>query len=188
MSENNLFPDLNSKNDFSSTDVFPGFINADAGIDLRKEMRNIIHGTGGISQKGHWIIFRRYDLTKKSKFFNEVTSEGVGGPQHPFSDELILTRHITVESPTPGEFEAAPGIIRAPGRMYFFEYTVKPRPDDVILEIDVDNHTIKPDLAKLKEPFVERFNIKLVDPHRGDNGRIEFYKVHAVRDAITWAG
>ena len=186
-----LFPNLlDSRDSRTSSDIslFGTYEAVDAGIDLRKEMHNILYGTGGRTQKGHWVILRRYDTTKTTEFYNEVTKESVGGPKHPYSDELILTRCITYSQMQPGEYEATPGIIRAPSRVYYFEYTVNPTEDDVIFEFSWDNHNIMPRLSQLSEPYLQRWNIKLVDPHRCDRGRIEFYKAHVVKDDITYQG
>lgn len=156
-------------------------------INMRVELDAILRGDGSTPAQGHWIIYRRFDLTRRSQYWNEEYRESAGGPSWVHSDEIILCRHtqITAGSLTRFfEMELPPGMIHVDFRIYYVEHTVKPKPEDVIYEIDWDDHSVKPTLDDIPLPDVAMFNINDVVPLRGDNGRIEFYACLSRRETV----
>ena len=46
-----------------------------------------------LSKYGHKVIYRRYQVGSKSKYFDETTGQGKGGPSWEYSDEVVTVRH-----------------------------------------------------------------------------------------------
>lgn len=151
-------------------------INATDSIDLRKEMYDLLHTKG----KGHWILYRRYDRTRYSKYYNEETSEAVGGPKYEFSDEFYKCRR---EERPNNRSLVEPGQFHIPFGNIYFEYNVNPRQGDEIFEIALDeNGEIVYPIQKLR-----RFTINQVIPWREQNhGRIEYFEVLVRDEVIKW--
>ena len=167
-----------------------GDVNLSPGeIDLRKEFHTILFGNGVDPQRGHWIIYRHMDLTQPSAEYNPVTGEGKGGTMWKYNDEIRMCRDQVVRSRTTmgaAEQDTPAGLLPVPYRVFYFEYDLKPQQEDVIFEINWDNHAIKPTLDQVKPPHVERFDIKLIHPNRDLYGRIEYYAIIALGDQVSW--
>lgn len=156
-------------------------------IDMRTEMDAILRGDGSTPGQGHWVLYRRFDKTTRSKYWDTEYRESTGGPSWEFSDEITLVRHtqITAGSLTRFfEMELPPGMIHVDFRIYYMEYTVKPKIEDEIYELDWDDHSIKPRVEDLTLPDIAKYNINDMVPLRGDNGRIELYACLCRRENV----
>lgn len=185
MANMNLFP-----TDYSHNDVLFGRLSLGTEIDLRKELSIILRGSpGGEPQRGHWVIYRRYDLSRKSQYYNETTGEGKGGPAWEYTDELWLTRRVQLRSGSSifsAEQDAPPGLLPVPYITYYFEHTLNPKIQDEIYEFEWADHTVTPTLDKIKTPYTERQNIKLISPYRDIGGRLEYYAILVMGDVVSW--
>lgn len=155
-----------------------------AAIDLRAEMDKILRGDGVVPAQGHWILYRRFDLTRHSVYWSEEYREAMGGPAWEYSEELLLTRHTSMTRGMMPFFEMhiAPGVLGVGYRVYYLEYNVMPKKEDVIYELDVDDHSVKPAMVGLEA--VQMFNILETVPYRGDNGRIEYWACLSREESI----
>ena len=179
--------------------LFPSNYSADPGlftdisgleIDLRAELDIILNGGGSEPQRGHWVVYRRYDLTQHSEYWNPQTNEGKGGPAYVHTDELWITRRVQLRSGSAifsAEQQTTPGLLPVPYDVYYFKHTLAPKIQDEIYEITWDDHTTKPDIDNLPKPFVERHNIQLITPLRDINGRIEYYAILTMSDVSKWS-
>lgn len=156
-------------------------------IDLRSEVSEILYGSSSKPQRGHYIVYRRIDLNQTvSGVYDEVYKSGVGGLGHSYKDYVIMTRRDPIFAPEDNEAQTPMGLLEGARNGYYFEYTVKPRIQDQIFEIDWDDHTIKPSLSQIPKPYVEKYNIKEVYPYRSDGGRIEFWVAFVNKDFVNY--
>lgn len=156
-------------------------------INLRTEFQNLLYGTPNTPQKGHWVVYRRFDLTQTaSGYYDEVYREGVGGPAHPYTDTVVLTRTDPLFDPNKDEAQTPMGVLEGGIFVYYFEYDLRPSIDDQIFEIDWDDHTQKPNLSQIPTPYQDKWNIHSVFPHRADSGRIEYWTTYCNRDRISY--
>lgn len=156
-------------------------------IDLRKELHNLLHGSQAVNRIGQWVILRRFDLTKFSEFYNEITREGVGGPKYKYTDELYLTYKWNSFTSDPFNEQQVPaGTMSVPLVTFFFEYNVNPKEEDDIFEFDWPDHTITPTLSQISKPYSIRYNIKNASSYRLDNGRIEYFECKSVKENVKY--
>lgn len=167
----------NSDNYINKT-VYNSVATQGEGIDLRTEMNWLLYGKNTFpirKPKGHWVIYRRYDLSSKSSNYSVRTHEGVGGPAYNYSDSLLRTRRVpTMKAGIPQDVTKA-GIDIGDKYVYYFEYTVKPKIGDHIIELDLDDHTNTPNINTTI--YEERFQIKKVHAYRLENGNVQYYIV-----------
>lgn len=153
------------------------------GIDLRIELNRILYGTATDNPKGHWIVLRKFNMNSKSDNYNECTHEGVGGPAYNYADIMVKTRRVPVGANSDSLYQTKAGVDIGDRYIYYFEYTIKPRLNDQIFELDWDNHLIKPPNSV---NYLEKYTIKRSHPYRLENGRVEYYAVSAVFDEISY--
>jgi len=155
-------------------------------INLRDEMHELLFGSISKPQRGHWIIYRRFDTTKKTENYDEVYRTGVDGHAYEYTDTLIMSRRDPSFSPESHEASTPMGILQGGKDAYFFEFDVEPRPEDQILEFTWDNHTVKPKLNIITDGVYDKFNIKEVFPYRCDSGRIEYWICFVNKDRVSY--
>lgn len=181
-----LSTDIATTDDYINKSIYGGVINQGEGIDLRQEMRWILYGKNTFparNPKGHWIVYRRYDLSKKSSYYSERTHEGVGGPTYEYADELLRTRRIPVNKRNDSLQALKVGLDISDAYNYYFEYTVVPKMGDHIFEINWNDHAKTPTLAV---PLIDRYLIKKVHPYRLDNGNIQYYIISCDYDEVSY--
>jgi len=141
-------------------------------INLRAELKKLFE----IDKTAHWVILRQFDKTKKTKHWNELTKEAVGGPAWEYSDQLILARKSSgrqVFFPGTQEKFTSIGLMDATGYRFYLTADVTPHLDDVIYEIEYQGNK-KPIAIDL--PFASKWNITSIIPMREqDYGRIEYW-------------
>lgn len=159
-------------------------------IDLRREFHDILYGTTSMPQRGHWVVYRHFNLSSLKEGYDEVYKVGPvdeNGKRESifnYTDELIITRQDPVfNSRTDGTMPI--GIIDPGSYTFYFEHTFKPKERDQIFDIDWDDHRIKPTNSILDNNYVKKYNILEVFPYRCDNGRIEYWVVNAETDYVT---
>lgn len=136
--------------------------------------------------RGHWIVYRRYDLTQTSEFWDEVYRSGVDGPAYKYIDIPILTRRDPRYQPDMAESSTNIGFLPGGQYVYYFEWDVIPSRIDQIFEINWNDNSIAPHLDEIQTPYVDKFNIKEVFPHRGDDGQPAFWTCFVNLDRINY--
>lgn len=154
------------------------------GVDLREEFDCLINGDQDNQGHGYWVVYRRFDTSQYAESYNRTTGkgkyftptgEGVGGQSYPFVDELVRTnkRALTVTaSRFKVEQETPLGNIPVVYRQFYLAHDIKPKQTDLIYEIDYEG---VPEPSDISPPYVQAWNINLVEPFRSDGGRVEFY-------------
>lgn len=164
-------------------------------IDLRTEMREILHGSTSRPQRGHWVVYRRFDLSSPDLTatatgivgnYDEVYREGVDGPAYTYTDTVVLTRRDPIFSPELNEAQTPMGVLVGGRDAYYFEYDFIPTVQDQIFEVVWSDHRTKPTLTQLSTPYPEKYNIKEVFPYRSDSGRIEYWVCFVNLDRISY--
>ena len=77
------------------------------------------------------------------------------------------------------------GVANVSAVIFYFEYGIAPTLDDRVIEVAIDAE------GDVIVPYVRNriYRPETVDPHRSDNGRIEFYSMHCMqKDSIEIAG
>lgn len=156
-------------------------------IDMRAEMKEILHGSSSKPQRGHWVVYREFHLDiTASGFYDEVYREGVDGPAHEYTDHIVITRRDPVYAPEKGEAETAMGQLIGAKNIYYFEHDFVPRPYDQIFEFTWADHRVTPTFNDIAEPYNDKFNIKEVYPFRCDSGRIEYWVAMVNKDRVNY--
>lgn len=147
---------------------------ASGSINLREELAAILYGDGVTPAQGHWIIYRRFDLTTRPAGWSEEYREVQGNHQWVFTDEVLSTRCVPLTRGMMAFFgmELPFGGMSVGWKTYYLEYMVKPKRGDIIYELDHEDHSVKPSLGATA---TQMFVIKEASAYRGDNGRVEFY-------------
>lgn len=160
-------------------------LSSSEGIDLRIEMNRILYGGIGRVPKGHWVVFRQYDKTSTSSYYNKRTHEGVGGHAFNYTDSVIRTRRIPVSRRSEQIEDLKVGGNVLDGYVYYLEYTINPRIGDDIFELELSDHTNYPGAASTLT-LQERFNIKRVHPWRLDNGNVMYWMALSESEEIIY--
>lgn len=158
-------------------------------VDLRREFDNLVLGYQGETPIGRPFILRRmrrdssdnlipcscvHDLTQEpDRDFPCPYCQGSGN----LWDEELITAYKVVAS-APGGNNASsnfpksePGTMYLPAARFFVSYSVSPKRDDRIVEIELD------DDGDAVTPYnrIAVFELMLVKAMRADNGKIEFW-------------
>jgi len=181
---NFTFTDTSGIDTFFSKQLYGGLTNAD-GIDLRIEFHRILYGYGSARPKGHWISYRRYDPTITSEFYNKRTKEGVEGPAYIYTDSYYRTRKVPISKSSDQLMQLKPGIDIGDTYVYYLDYDIRPKIDDDIFELDLEDHSITNPVACAYR-YTERYKIKRVHPYRLENGRIQYWLVVAQFDEVNY--
>lgn len=146
------------------------------GINMRKEL-DVLYNT---DKTAHWVVYRRFDLTKKSDHYVDILGEGVGGPKYQYTDELIEVRRTLVRRLVQNEESInVPAQLQDSMVNYYIKYDVNPKVSDIIYEITYSGPS-KPGSIPPPDQFVTKYNITAVFPMRdAEYGRIEYYLVYA---------
>jgi len=180
----NFFNDqATSADSWITNSVYGGSFSDAEGIDLRKEINAILYGGLGRKPKGHWVVYRRFDRTKVSQYWNPDTKEGVGGPAYEYTDELLKSRRMPAPR-TETDDRIKAGTVYQDEFVYWLEYTVAPKRGDYLYELNWDNHQYRPTTAQIS--FYEKLIIHRVHPYRLENGNIQYWAVLCRYDEIRY--
>jgi len=145
------------------------------GIDVRNELDELYNA----QKTAHWVVYRRFDRTKRSDHFVPLTGEGVQGPKYEYTDELIETRMSLIRRLSPDmEVAVAPALVQNVPVIFFLKHTVEPKLEDVIYDT-IYQGSVRPPSVPSPEEFVTKYNITAIFPMRDAGyGRIEYYLVY----------
>lgn len=165
---------------YINTVFYQGLSSQGEGIDLRIEMHNILYGNGQTSPKGHWVVLRSYDMASPSRYFNKSTKEGIGGPAFNYKDTILRSRRVPKAL---GVDPMKAGNALDDAYIYFFEYDVKIKRGDHIIELYWNDHTNKP----IVDPsiMVDRYRVVSVHPYRLENGNVQYHSANAEIDETS---
>jgi len=171
----------------NNTLLYPG--SGGTEIDLRDEMKRLMHGDGTEIPKGRKGLLRRM---RKNDNGNLILCECVDDITHepdldtfcPYClgegykwDEEIITYYKVVIGTNEGLAakvqKLIPGELNVPFAFYYIEYFVNPSLQDKLVEIrlDLEGNVITP----LDRHKVVR--LEAVQDFRSDNGRIEYFRL-----------
>jgi hypothetical protein len=153
-------------------------------INLRDEMHTILYGSNTYKRLGHWIVYRRFDRTKKSEFYSERTHEGVGGPSHLYTDVLLRTRRVPTDRTGLPLDAVKVGLDLSEKDLYYLEYTVNPKIGDEIFEIEWNDHNVTPSLGNIN--YKDRYIIKRTHDYRLEGGNVQYYIVSTQYNEVTY--
>jgi len=158
-------------------------------IDLRNEFHKFLYGDGVVPPRGHWIVLRKNDTSKKSEYWDEEYREAVGGPAYEYTDYLMRARKVVVTSAGAlafAEQKVPPGIIEVPFVVFYIEHMWNPTTSDEIFEFEGGN-TSSAITTVDESQYKDRYNITLPIPHFGDEGgRIEYWRIFCKRELSKW--
>lgn len=174
-----LYPEITSLT-HNNTAIYP---HIGYGIDLRKWINDIL------SRYGHSIMVRKYDTTRRSQYWNELTKESIGGPAWVYTDHIVKARKYSLTSGgtmSALEMTAPPGIISVEYVIYFLHWnSILPniRSTDEIYEFQWSGNTQPtPDrvVCDVKYNIIESLDML------GDAGRNEYYKCICKQDVVGY--
>lgn len=179
----NFFTQASNTDTWITNSVYGGVFSDAEGIDLRREMNAILYGGLGRKPKGHWVVYRRFDRSRYSQYWNDVTKEAVGGPAYEYTDSLLKTRRIPAPR-TETDDRIKAGTTFGDEFVYYLEYTVNPKVGDYIYELGWDNHAVKPTLST--SLFCSKYVIYRVHPYRLENGNVQYWAALCRFDEIMY--
>lgn len=135
-------------------------------LDLRQEFETMLQ------EHGHWVVFRKFDTTRYSRYYDASTGEAKNGPKYEYTDILIKAMHSLNRPRISNEVNSPIGSVDANSNVYYLRYDVNPSNVDLIIEID---KAVGPVPTSYK--IVQVLDIKQVEPMRDSHGRIEFFHV-----------
>lgn len=175
--------DVQGTDAYINSEIYGGMATQGEGIDLRLETNYILYGNTTRKPKGHWVVLRKYDRSKTSDHYNKRTKEGVCGPAYEYVDTTLRTRRVPIA------FKGLPlepikaGNAIEDRYIYYFEYTVKPKRGDHIIELAINDHSSRPTVTRMI--MSERYRIIAVHPYRLENGNVQYYAVQAEIDETS---
>lgn len=175
--------DVSGTDTYINSEIYGGLESQGEGIDLRLEMNYILYGNATRKPKGHWIVLRQYDRSSPSQFYNKSTREGVGGPAFLYTDSLIRTRRVPISFRGNPLDPLKAGYTIEDKFIYYFEYTVKPKRGDHIIELSIDDHATRPTVSR--NIMSHRYRIAGVQPYRLENGNVQYYSTQADFDETS---
>lgn len=167
---------------FINNTFYSGLSSTD-GINLRMEVNNILNDP--IKGNGHYILYRRYDRSKTSEFYNPETKEGVNGPKNIYTDIIYKTRRVPYRLKGGSDSSLKPGQLIDDKFIYYFEYNVCPKRGDDVFELNLgteEQNTIPSITTKL----LERYIINTVHPYRQYRGRVEYWLATCTFDEVQY--
>lgn len=135
-----------------------------SGIDLRVEFAKFIE------EHGHWVILRKFDRSRHSRFWDETTKTAIGGPAWEYTDYLIRASKSVRRASEADEYNFRPGTVDLPADTYYVSYEFDPTLVDVLIEISPCDGS-RPETFTIKQAR----DIYRVDPMRDAQGRVEYY-------------
>lgn len=140
--------------------------------DIRAVMDT--HFFGATAKHGHYMIYRRFDTSQYTEYWDPEKEEAVGGPKYEYTDEIIKVRYSWFYRTRDPEEPIAMGEAAFKEPVLHCRYSVNPKIEDAVFEMkaqpaDGYNHSISISDIKL------RYDIVQVIPYRNLNGRIEYY-------------
>ena len=153
-------------------------------INLREEMHIILYGNYKFKKLGHWVVYRRFNRCQKSEYYSERTKEGVGGPSHTYTDELLRTRRVPTDKAGISVDPLKVGGDLTDKDLYFLEYTVNPKVGDEIYELELSDHCPTPNLSTVI--LKEKYTIKRVHDYRLENGNVQYHIVSTQYDEVSY--
>jgi len=179
----NFFKDRTTKvDDQIQSTFYPGMDSDADGIDLRIELNRILYGSYGKHPLGHWVIVRVFDRDNRSDYFNNYTKEGIMGPAHPYKDYLVKVRRVASRLTRNSTDELKPADIAGDKFSYYLEWTVPIKAGDQIFELNVKDHTNKPEDYK----FVYKYDVSRIQEYRLENGNVQYIEAIGTYSAITY--
>jgi hypothetical protein len=176
--------DVQGVDTYINTNIYGGMATQGEGIDLRLETNYILYGNANRKPKGHWVILRQYDRCQPSAYYNKRTKEGVDGPAYAYTDVLLRSRRVPIA------FKGMPldplkaGQAQEDRFIYYFEYTVKPKRGDHIIELSIEDHSTIPTVSQ--SIMAERYRIVASHPYRLENGNVQYYSAQAEIDETSY--
>jgi hypothetical protein len=112
-------------------------------IDFPYEIHKMLYGDAYTKPQGHWVVFRWYDHSKPSKYWDAHAKQTVGGPKYQYRSFALRTTFSDAISPSTNKFmEYAgplPKLEDIAKRMYLIKKCYNPKIGDDIFEFDSCN-------------------------------------------------
>ena len=149
----------------------------DSDIDMQREMSDFCH------QHGHWIIVRKFDRTRRSRFWDERSQSAIGGPAWEYEDifvKSIYSREGLGILPTHATRTIRLGQMDNKDYVYYIPHYITPTDRDLIIDIEPCVGP-KPRYYKIRQAR----KIARVDTMRDRWGRVEFHQVVVLDETPT---
>lgn len=154
-------------------------------IDLRQEFSDILVNQEGA---GRWIVVRHF-LETKSAYYNEVTKEGIGGPDREYTDVLTesysMPAIIAISPRAEGFHQEHQMLYEETIDIFYMFHDIVIEEGDEIFDLDYYEATrpiivvTSDEAGGNKVTMKMRYKVRKVEKYRFDGGRIEYLKVIA---------
>lgn len=149
-----------------------GNVTINPGIDIRAAVEQYFFGSSAVH--GIYAIYRRYDTSALTDYWDEEKQEAIGGPKYEYSDEIIKVRFSWSARGIGIEEQTGLGEMAFKKPFCHMKYTTTPKIEDCIFAMtsqpsDGYSHIILP------VDYAIQYDIVQVIPYRNQDGRVEFY-------------
>ena len=157
-------------------------------MDMEYELYNSL-----FNGQGHWVVYRWFDTTRLSKYWDESAKEAIGGPKWEWKDYPIRTSYRIGASSSPGPGGSAnpyssdyPGKFDIGERTYIIQKCYRPKNGDYIMEYGCDYPDVVEDFSNHVQTYapVAKYRIYHTERIRADNSQIAYYLVFAKLDNV----
>ena len=163
-------------------------------IDLRDEFDKLIYGTGDCPRRGYWaqIWYAKRNADGSLQYCVCTGNKGgdadrhcsyCRGIGHYWTQKWLLTRHeyIGSEGGLGNRDRWSPaGTVDADTKLFFLRYDLKPRKDDYIVEVLLDEEGNIVHDGDGQPIYIAYYKPQTIDPKRDENGRVEFWQVYCL--------
>ncbi|OYT15274.1 MAG: hypothetical protein B7C24_13910 [Bacteroidetes bacterium 4572_77] len=157
-------------------------------MDIEYELYNAL-----FNGQGHWVLYRWFDTTKYSKYWDVSAKEAIGGPKWEWKDYPIRTSYRMGTSVSPGPGGSAtpynsnyPGKFDIGERTYIIQNCYRPKIGDYIMEYDCDYSDEVSEFTQYVQTYapVAKYRIYHKEPVRADFSKIGYYLVFTRLDNV----
>jgi hypothetical protein len=118
------------------------------GISLREELSWMLNNTG------YWVGWRKFDLTQRSQYWDEVAKEAVAGPPWEYTDYVFKSRRIIPgRSSLENEVLQRYGQVESEALIYFVAWNIDIKEEDLLFRIYDETQSSKPTRPRIRKVY-----------------------------------
>ena len=115
-----------------------------------------------IDENGWWMVLRSFDLTKRSKYWDNTSMEAIGGPPYEYNDIILKGRRVEGIAGDPETTESRQQNTEIYRAVFYVLGHIRAKGEDVIMEIAPELKQVPKAPRKIRA--VEIFDIEHVEP------------------------
>jgi len=115
-----------------------------------------------VIEYGWWIVLRSFNLSKHSKYWDDISKEAIGGPPYLHNDIIFKGRRTETVGSDSERIESRQQFTELYNTTFYILGNIRPKKEDLIIEITPESKQLATP-PKMVRPY-ELFNIEHVEP------------------------